>query len=323
VVDYLGQQALRLKGGGALLEGLDIKNGVIEFDIAVPDLQTFAGAVFRLRGEANYEHFYIRPHQSGNPDANQYQPVFNGVASWQLYHGDGYSTPLTYRHDEWMPVKIVFAGDQADVYIDSDEPVLHIPDLKHGGDGGAIGLSVANFEAVHFANFRYTELAEAYAFPPAPRAAPAKDMISSWQVSDTFAGQELAGVSDLTSSRLAERSWQSLDVEATGITNLARVQGLGPEGDTVFAMTTLVADETGIRELELGYSDKAAVYLNGTLIYRGDNTYLSRDYRYLGTIGLFDTVALPLKRGENTLCIAVTEAFGGWGLMARMADSRR
>ena len=85
-------------------------------------------------------------------------------------------------------------------------------------------------------------------------------------------------------------------------------------------MTRFDVDEAGVKQLALGYSDKAAVYLNGKLIYKGDNSYRSRDYRYLGTIGLFDTVALPLKEGENDLCIAVTEAFGGWGVMARLED---
>lgn len=59
---------------------------------------------------------------------------------------------------------------------------------------------------------------------------------------------------------------------------------------------------------------------NGTLIYRGNNGYQSRDYRYLGTIGLFDTLALKLKGGDNELWIAVSEDFGGWGIMGRITD---
>ena len=62
------------------------------------------------------------------------------------------------------------------------------------------------------------------------------------------------------------------------------------------------------------------VYLNGKLIYTGNNTYMSRDYRYLGTIGLFDSVLLRLQPGTNELWIAVTEAFGGWGVMGRLSD---
>lgn len=32
-----------------------------------------------------------------------------------------------------------------------------------------------------------------------------------------------------------------------------------------------------------GCSDRAKVYLNGRLLYAGDNGYASRDYRHLGT----------------------------------------
>jgi len=62
------------------------------------------------------------------------------------------------------------------------------------------------------------------------------------------------------------------------------------------------------------------VYLNGTLIYSGENMYQSRDYRYLGTIGLFDNIVLPLQPGDNELWFAVTESFGGWGIKARIND---
>ena len=320
IVEYLGQTALKLKGGGAILPELNIGNGLVEFDVAIPHSRGFAGVVFRLQDNANYENFYIRPHQSGNPDANQYQPVYNGVASWQLYHGEGYAAPVHYRYDEWMPVKVLFAGDQATVYIDSDEPVLHIPDLKRSSDGGAIGVSAANFAAVHFANFRYTELAKVYEFPPAPEPVSAENMITSWQVSDAFLLYELDGIAQLNETHMARRTWQPLDAETTGITNLAKVQGLSEAGNTVFAMTKFDVDNSGVKELALGYSDKAAVYLNGKLIYKGDNTYRSRDYRYLGTIGLFDTIALPVEEGENELCIAVTEAFGGWGVMGRITE---
>jgi hypothetical protein len=74
------------------------------------------------------------------------------------------------------------------------------------------------------------------------------------------------------------------------------------------------------RRFTFGYSDRARVYLNGTLLYKGDNGYLSRDYRYLGTIGLFDSIALPLKGGDNELWIAVSEDFGGWGIMGGISD---
>jgi hypothetical protein len=56
------------------------------------------------------------------------------------------------------------------------------------------------------------------------------------------------------------------------------------------------------------------------LLFRGDDSYRTRDYRFLGSIGWFDTVYLPLDEGENELLIAVSEDFGGWGVQARLAD---
>ena len=53
-------------------------------------------------------------------------------------------------------------------------------------------------------------------------------------------------------------------------------------------------------------------------LYRGDDTYRSRDYRFLGSIGWYDTLYLPLEEGENELVVAVSEDFGGWGVQARL-----
>ena len=55
-------------------------------------------------------------------------------------------------------------------------------------------------------------------------------------------------------------------------------------------------------------------------VYRGDDTYRSRDYRFLGSIGWYDTLYLPLEQGDNELLIAVSEDFGGWGVQARLLD---
>jgi glyoxylase-like metal-dependent hydrolase (beta-lactamase superfamily II) len=321
LVDYLGQSALMMKGGSAVLPDLDIKNGLVEFDIAVTEERGFAGIVFRVQDNKNYEHFYIRPHQSGNPDANQYQPVINGSASWQLYHGPDFSSPTIYRFNEWMHVKIVYAGNAAEVYIDSNEPVLRINNLRRDDLGGAIGLNTANFASAHFANFKYTILANAYELPSRAVESIQNDgVVAKWQVSDAFEGSTLEGVAQLSGLQTEGRTWTSLEAEESGLANLAEVQGLEQGKDTVFARVVLSAGEDATKKLTFGYSDAASVYLNGTLIYSGDNMYQSRDYRYLGTIGLFDSIVLPLNVGDNELWIAVSESFGGWGVQACISD---
>jgi hypothetical protein len=102
--------------------------------------------------------------------------------------------------------------------------------------------------------------------------------------------------------------------------NLARLAGIRDGRNTVLARTTIRSEREQTVGLQLGFSDRAAVYLAGRLLYRGDDAYRSRDYRFLGSIGYWDTVYLPLAHGDNELTVAVSEDFGGWGVQARLPD---
>jgi hypothetical protein len=73
--------------------------------------------------------------------------------------------------------------------------------------------------------------------------------------------------------------------------------------------------------MDFGFSDRAVAFLNGLPLYGCDDTYRSRDYRYLGTIGCWDSLYLPPEQGDNELVVAVSEDFGGWGVQARFPDS--
>ena len=84
IEEHLGRQSLYLQSGAAVIQDSEFTDGVIEFDIAFGPERGFMGAFWRMQDRENYEEFYVRPHQSGNPDANQYQPVFHDVAAWQL-----------------------------------------------------------------------------------------------------------------------------------------------------------------------------------------------------------------------------------------------
>ena len=45
---YKGKEALALKNGAAILEGAELKNGIIEFDIAFAEKRQFSGIMFRM-----------------------------------------------------------------------------------------------------------------------------------------------------------------------------------------------------------------------------------------------------------------------------------
>lgn len=320
VEPYMGQTSLYLKNGLAYVIDSEFDNGTIEFDIAFSRERGFTGGVWRLQDPANYEEFYLRPHQSGNPDANQYTPVFNRSTGWQLYHGPAYGAPTEYVFDQWMPVRIVVSDMQAEVYIrDMETPAVFIPDMKRAREAGAVGVN-AYFASARFANFRYepSDSPTLKGHGDLPKAAP-EGAIMAWQVSDPFDERRLENMFTLDDA-IRQRTWTPLESERSGIANLARLHGVAEGQNTVFARTTLVTEHPRRTRLSIGYSDNVKVYLNGQLLYDGTNFYESRDYRYLGTIGLFDAVCLDLGAGDNQLWMAVSERFGGWGIMAQLHD---
>lgn len=324
VIDHLGRRrCLSLKGGLASLKDSQFTDGVIEFDIAFTGERGFMGAVWRVQDAENYEEFYVRPHQSGQPDANQYQPVFNGVAAWQLYYGEGYGAPIKYDFNQWVHVKIVISGKNAEVYIkDMLTPALVVGDLKREIKQGRVGLSAGNFAPAYFSNFSFAAMNN----PPlkgkarAPEPTPPAGMVMSWLVSSPINGKSLEGKHQLTAADKQKLSWKKLDSESTGIANLARLQGLSEDTNTVFARLTIQSEREQVKKIRFGFSDEVKVYFDDRLIYGGSDIYRSRDHRFLGTIGLFDELYLPLKKGENELWLAITENFGGWGVRAQIEN---
>lgn len=325
VEEHLGRESLFLKGGNAFVADTRFADGSIEFDVAFARSRGFVGGIWRVQDEKNLEEFYLRPHQSGNPDATQYTPVFNGISAWQLYHGERYTVAIEHRFDEWVHMKILFAGTTAEIYVgDMEKPVLVVDDLKRGTEAGSVGVSAGSAAPAWFSNFSFsTEAPRLQARRPAARTPPdtaPAGVISSWQVSDTFAERDLDGRTALGAKDLAGRRWTRLETERSGLANLARVNGIDLRRNTVFARKTIVSDGERITRLDFGFSDRIRVYLNGRLLFRGDDTYQSRDYRFLGSIGYFDSLYLPLANGGNELLIAVSEDLGGWGLQAKLDD---
>src|SRR6266542_1111150 len=69
---YMGKVCLRIDTGMIVVKGASLLDGTIEADISFPQVLSFPGFAVRMQEINNYENFYLRPHQSGNPDATQY-----------------------------------------------------------------------------------------------------------------------------------------------------------------------------------------------------------------------------------------------------------
>jgi len=328
VEEHLGRRSLYLKGGIATVAGQSFADGALAVDIAFSGERGFMGAIWRVADTGNYEELYLRPHQSGNPDATQYTPVFNGVSGWQLYHGERYGVPAVYRPGAWVRLEVVFAGPRAEIYLGdglggAETPLLAIDELKRGVAPGGVGVSALDFAPAHFSNFSFTA-APVPLRRPAPAASPPDapaGVVRGWWVSDAFRESRLGERLELDPGDLAARTWSRLEAEPAGLANLAKVQGIVLGRNTVLARTVVVAERDGVRRLDFGFSDRVRVFLNRRLLYRGDDAQASRDYRFLGSIGYFDALYLPLVRGENEVILAVSEDNrGGWGVQARFVD---
>ncbi|MEM7367988.1 MAG: hypothetical protein AAF587_05265 [Bacteroidota bacterium] len=318
---YKGKPSLYLQGGLARLKQASFTNGTIDFDLNVEEGRKFIGVHFRIQGPGNYEEFYIRPHQSGNPDAMQYTPVINGLAGWQLYYGQGYSAAYRYNFGEWMHLRLVIEGDKMDIYLnDMSQPILHAHDLKMDAAAGGIGFG-ANMGGAYYANLSYQESSGddklvKGTFTPPPMAT---GTLASWKVSEAVAEASLGTLHNLEDwDAMKQLSWADLEVEYSGLLNLAKVSSVSKTSNTILAKIEIQSDKKQLKELTFGYSDAARVFVNGQLMYAGQRRFRSRDYRYLGTIGYFDAVFLPLKKGKNEIIFAITESFGGWGLKAQL-----
>ena len=321
-VDHLGRDAISFGESVdliALPRGIRIRDGVIEADVAVTGERAFHGLVWRVRDAETYESFYVRPHQVGNPDSVQYNPVWNGVASWQLYHDEGFWAPVEFPIGDWFTIRLVFAGLRAEVFVgDMSTPALEATALKMPAASGGVGLLIGG-PGLFVSRFAWS--AEAPPFLGGGRAPlpAASGIVPSWLVSDAFPEPDRPA-NELAPDTLDGLTWTRLDAEPSGLANLAIVNGIRDGRNTTWARATIRSDRRQTKAMALGFSDRAAVYLNGRALFHGADAYRSRDYRFLGSIGWFDTVFLPLEAGDNDLAIAVSEDFGGWGIQARFDD---
>ena len=322
---YMGRDALYIRRGQAQLSDIDLADMVIDYSYAPTEQSGFMGVNFRDLGDNNLEQFYTRPHQSGQPDATQYQPVINGRTAWQLYAGPNDATAVNINPDSWSHVRIVAIGDAADIYVDDmDTPIMHVPDLRIDGAHGGVSLFMSDRPwmpdtgawfsnvTVRAANDADSLIGEAVEEPTVPDG-----VIRAWSVSNAFEESDLEGQFMLPEQSL---TWSALASERNGVANLARVTPMSQGQNTVLASLSIDSEASTIREMSFGYSDRVRVYLNGQQIYAGNAQWRARDQRHLGTIAFVDRLPLRLDAGENTLTFAVSESFGGWGVAAALED---
>ena len=335
--EYQGRECLFLDGGAAVLKDLEMRDGVLDVDVATPASRGFFGFQFRISSDpVSAEEVYLRQHKSGAPDAIQYTPVFNTGANWQIYNGPGFTGAVDIPKDVWFHLRLAVSGAQAKLYVkDMETPALVMNDLKSGVQKGQVALYVLT-GATYFSNFEVSTTPDGPWVRHQPPMPPGT--LTRWSLSPAYDALARHLERPIPPSESGAMSWQDVEAEPPGFVAINRYREsphpkVSFQGDfskrlepqpgmkVVYARTHIESDRDQVKRLSIGYSDDVSVFLNGKILYRGRSAQGFRDPGFLGIVNPEnDAVYLPLKKGGNELMLAVSELGGGWGFICRLED---
>ena len=324
---YLGREAMFLERAQITLKDEVFSEGVIEFELAAEKPSGFVGVNFRADELGNSEQFYVRFHQSGHPDSTQYLAKMNGLASWQLHAGPNDAAAVSLGTGQWIPIRIVVEKDKADIFVrDMNKPLLHIPELRSDNETGTVTFYAFDRPEKHvgayFSNLKIRPLAAGEGVNGKAReeAEVADTVFKKWLISSPINESSLQDQFRFPAIDPGALTWRSVAVERNGILNIARYEKKTKDANTVLIKLNIKADEATSRLFRFGYSDRVRIYVNGKQQFFGNAQWRSRDFRFLGTVGLHDAVPLHLEAGSNEVIAAVSESFGGWGFIGQIED---
>jgi hypothetical protein len=326
-----GREVLAVDGGIARRRDVRLQDGTIEFDVQVSRRRSFVYLDFRMAGDDEHEEFYLRPHKSGLPDALQYAPVYQGHSAWQLHHGPGGTAAVEFEAGVWTRVRAVLQGSRAALFIGAGEKPALVSTLAREPRAGYIALrgflppgTPGQGPIARFSNVVVRPGVVPFDFASVPAdPAPPPGAIRAWAVSRSFVPPPEPGSPALPGAEVLGE-FRRLETEPSGLVELHRHVPLpkGSRAAAAVARLRVRAASAGSRALELGFSDRATVFLNGRPLFAGEASYSFDNPRREGLIELAQArVWLPLNAGENELQVLVSDGFGGWGLMGRFPDA--
>ena len=320
-------ETLRMENGSAFRRDVALQDGIIDADVMVTRRRSFVYLNFRMQSDEDHEEFYLRPHKSTLPDATQYSPVYQGQSAWQLYYGARGTAAIEIEPNVWKRLRIILSGSRAAFFFgDTIKPFMVIPHLAREPRPGYIELTAfvppgtpGSGAIAHYANVRIRPGPVAFDFAlPSQPAAPT-GTITAWEIGEAFAAPDSA-ISSISPSWIA--NMKRVLPEPEGFVELHRFLPIPKNArywGTV-ARVRVFAQRAETKRFDLGFSDRATVFLNGKPIFYRDDSY-DFERRRDGLIASDQaTVYLPLRAGENDLSIVVTDRFGGWAIMGRFPE---
>ncbi|MFC1850672.1 hypothetical protein ACFL27_10810 [candidate division CSSED10-310 bacterium] len=289
IVTWQEYPALRLEKGLALFPAHNIDEARIQVWI-LTEKPAYPGVAFRIFDRLNFELAYAVPHVSGQWDALQYDPVFHGSNTWQVYYGSSYQRPAQVPTGRWFLLQVDFSGQRAAISVDGQSPLV-VERLAHPVRKGLCGLWA--YHPAYFRSLSVTTCPEG-AITSGSKPRSPDETVQAWFLEDF-------GV---------------VTCEPNGVLNLNRY--LPHSWGEVCLVRYFDKLEPGPVMFDLGFSDMVRLELDDQLIFEGTNTFkdfsnrAARGYAELGAFSRQHVVSA----GHHCLTarLRMSEPYG-WGLI--------
>ncbi len=291
IVEEDKRRVLELEGV-ALIPDLELEDVGIEVEVLAP-APCYPGIVFRFADLHAYELAYAVPVASGQCDAIQYDPVFNGSNTWQLHTGPAYQKQAKVPTTEWFTLRVDVVGERAAIQV-GDQPPLVVERLSHGQTAGRVG--VWTFRPARFRDLCVT--------PPrsldslsGETPQPPEGAIDAWWIPGTG----------------------SVACEPNGVLNLNRYRA--PSDTELRVIRRFALDDEIDLEVSFGYSDELRLILDGTQLYEGTNVFAGFESEEARGWVRPESNRLVCRTGAGhhqlEAVVGLTEPFG-WGLIVAL-----
>ena len=291
VAEAAGGKVLELDGV-VLVPDLELQDAGIEAEILAP-APCYPGIAFRFADLEAFELAYAVPAVSGQADALQYDPVFKGSNTWQIYTSPAYQRQAAVPIGEWFKFRADVVGTRAAFQV-GDQPPLVVEDLARGTRAGRLGLWT--YRPARFRNLRVAAPRSLEGLSGEKPQAPA-GAIGAWWLEGT--------------GRVA--------AEPNGVLNLNRYRAAA-DGEARLVRHFATDRETDL-EIGFGFSDELELSLDGKSLFKGTHTFSG--FETEGTRGWVRSgnrrVVAHTGTGRHRLeaILRVTEPFG-WGLIVTL-----
>jgi hypothetical protein len=291
IVTWQGRRALKLNGL-ALLPALTLAEGHVEVQIGAEGA-AYPGIAYHVADVLNYELAYAQPHTSGLWDAIQYDPVFHGSNTWQMYHGPAYQHAAHVPTNAWFKFSIDFQDQRAVIRV-GDQAPLFVARSAHTQPDGSIGLWT--YLPAYYCDLRVATLEHDLPVTASDQAIDPGN-IDAWFV----------------------EGFGLIRCEPTGILNLNRYfpVALG-EVRLTRSIDVLAAESIG---LDVGFSDELTLQVDDETIFTGRHLFqgMSNDWGTRGYVEPTTHLQHTLTPGQHrlTATLKATEYFG-WGLIVNL-----